>query len=66
MPRKKTHRKRAGGIRYRPRKKKHQTGKTHLKQDRLYIAKKPGKKRSRSNKKYYEYRRNRTDMGRRI
>jgi len=48
-------------------KKYHQIGRSNLIIDAMLSAKKPGKRRSRSGKTYYEYRRNRSDMpGKRI
>lgn len=46
----------------------HQTGKIkNLKEDKLRKAKLPGKRKSKSGKIYYEYRKNRSDrMGKRI
>jgi len=47
-----------------PRRKKklHQTGKTTPWLDVMLSAKKPGKRRSKRGKIYYEYRKNRSDM----
>ena len=39
----------------------HQTGKTHVRQDRRYHALKPGMRVSANGKPYYENRRNRSD-----
>lgn len=43
----------------------HQTGRTHIKRDSKLTAKKPGLRRSASGKKYYESRKNRSDVSRR-
>ncbi|MEM4364076.1 MAG: hypothetical protein QXS90_02235 [Candidatus Diapherotrites archaeon] len=37
-------------------------GKSNTKRDKLFRAKKPGKRKSKSGKTYYEYRRNRADL----
>lgn len=42
---------------------KKQTGKSSIKKDKLYQAKKPGKRKSASGNTYYEYRTNRSDKG---
>ncbi len=40
-----------------------QTGESNLKMDRKRYAQEPGKRKSAGGKTYYEYRRNRTDLG---
>lgn len=42
---------------------KHQTGESVKEWDKKLQAEVPGKRTSRNGKKYYEYRENRTDMG---
>ncbi len=49
----------------RPKGHMHQTGKSDYKRDKKRTAKKPGKRKSKSGKVYYEYRRNRSDRDRR-
>lgn len=41
----------------------HQTGKTNIKRDKVRKAFVPGKRVSKSGKIYYEYRKNRSDLG---
>lgn len=43
--------------------KKHQTGSTHIAEDKKHRAKKPGKRTSANGKVYYERRANRSDVG---
>lgn len=45
-------------------KKGHQIGKSNTRRDMTRHAKKPGKRKSKHNKTYYEHRRNRSDRGR--
>jgi coproporphyrinogen III oxidase-like Fe-S oxidoreductase len=40
----------------------HQTGKSNVAMDKRIKAKKPGKRKSKHNKTYYENRKNRSDM----
>jgi hypothetical protein len=65
MPRRRT-RKTVRRISYRPRKKVHQVGKSNTRRDLRYHAKRVGKRRSRAGRIYYEYRRNRTDVGKKV
>ena len=43
-----------------------QTGKTNKRIDKRYSAKKPGKRISKNGNVYYEYRRNRSDLDRKL
>ena len=45
---------------------KRQTGKSHLKADKRRQALKPGKRVSKTGKIYYEYRRNRSEVGKKL
>jgi len=42
---------------------KHRIGKSNIPRDHLYLALKPGKRKSRYGHIYYEHRKNRSDVG---
>lgn len=54
--------KKGAAVSYKPRKKLHQTGSSSAYLDKKLKAKAPGKRKSRSGRIYYEYRKNRSDM----